>query len=72
MSFNWDENYVTARQILGWSESEFWESNPRNLYATFFNYIDIQAKAQEIAIKPQALVGKDAFNALAQIAGQVR
>lgn len=70
--YNWDYNYTVALSVLGWSDREFWCATPRKFYSFLYNLTEIQTQAVKDSLKPQALVGKDAINALSQLASQIR
>ena len=67
LKYNWVENFVVARSLLGWSEVEFWAANPRMFYAFLFTYTDLKTTILNDSIQNEVLVGKDAINALAHI-----
>ena len=57
--------------MLGWSDSDFWAATPKKYFAVFDRYCEMKGylSAPEPA---KALVGRDAFNALAGIASKIR
>jgi hypothetical protein len=61
--------YTIARTILGWSDKEFFESTPGKYFAVLQKYGEIKQKLLQPQERP--LVGKDAINALTQVASYV-
>ena len=63
---------------MGWSEKEFWESNPRKFYAFYYQYAISQRwfktkqQVQEEKEQEEAKVlkGSDAINALTGFVGR--
>lgn len=62
--------YTIARNILGWSDHEFWKASPRKYFAVLCKYTELKKEMSEP--KQDVLVGKDAFYELSQLAGRIR
>lgn len=71
-TFNWVEDYVVARKILGWTDHEFWSASPRKLLAVYYTYLEFQDKINQAVVKQKPLLGKEAIKSLAGIAAGIR
>lgn len=60
------EAYTIARNVLGWSDSEFWSSTPRKYNAVFWQDIENNKAPEE---KPKT--GSSAINDILKTMGNI-
>ena len=69
--FDWLGAYTTAMCFWGWSDSDFWAATPRKYFAVLYKYVEIKNSMNDKP-KQEVLVGKQALNALSNLAMQIR
>ncbi len=65
--YNFEEGYALAKNILNWSDNEFWQATPRYLSFALISYAKYKQSQDEISEKKQTADGIHFLNSIKRL-----